>query len=205
MSRLFAAADDAPLTLLQMTLVNCRIGADRERLKYARPCWTVARDEYYAGHSFTSSGQCGTASSWKLQASDQFHWPNGISWPSAIMAVIYCPASSQRSASPSGYPPGPSVASGFHVLSKVTIDILHQLPQGLPAQEGWEITRRNGRVWIKERGSRIVRLDAAHYSMLLATCCGQEALEAPATQFLVRQQLSASCRADRQLALLTTQ
>ncbi len=41
----------------------------------------------------------------------------------------------------------------------------------------------------------IVRLDAAHYSILLAACCGQEALQTPTTQFLV--QLSASCRAQQ--------
>ena len=69
--RLFAAVADAPLTVLQMALVrDCLLGADRERLKdaCARPCWAVARDEYYAGHSYISAGQCGTAPSWKLQS-----------------------------------------------------------------------------------------------------------------------------------------
>jgi hypothetical protein len=87
--------------------------------------------------------------------------------------------------------------------SKVTIDILHHPPRGLPAPEGWEIIQRNWRVWITERGSRIVRRDAVHYSMLLATCCGHETLQAPTTQFLVQPtEPSASCRsqqdADRQ-------
>ena len=51
----FAADDATPLTVLHMALVrNCLIGADRERLKdtCTRPRWTVARDEYYAGHYF---------------------------------------------------------------------------------------------------------------------------------------------------------
>ena len=48
-ARLFAVDGATPLTVLQMALVrDCLIGADRERLRdaCARPCWTVAQDEY---------------------------------------------------------------------------------------------------------------------------------------------------------------
>ena len=46
------------------------IGVDRESLKDActRPHWTVAHDDYYAGHHFTSSGGSGAAPGWKLLA-----------------------------------------------------------------------------------------------------------------------------------------
>ena len=189
--RLFAAVADAPLTVLQMALVrDCLLGADRERLKdaCARPCWAVARDEYYAGHSYISAGQCSTAPSWKLQS-------GGSTGQMELAGIVQYVTQRRRSAIPrpvvilhpwQADPPLPST---------VTIDISHHLPRGLPAPEGWEIIQRNGRVWITECGSRIVRLDAAHYGMLLAACCGLEELQPPTTQFLV--QLSASCRAQQ--------
>ena len=59
--------------------------------------------------------------------------------------------------------------------SKVVIDISHHLPRDLPAPDGWSILQRNGRVWVAARRNTIIRLDAAHYGMLLATCYGQEA------------------------------
>ena len=80
------------------------------------------------------------------------------------------------------------------LLSKVTIDISHHLPRSLPAPEGWEILQRNGRVWITECSNGIFLLDAAHYSMLIAACCGQVE-QAPTVQFLVR--LSESCKAQQ--------
>lgn len=70
-ARLFDVEDTTPLTVLHMALVrDCLIGAGCERLKDActRPRWTVAREEYYAGHYVPTPGECGTAPAWKLQA-----------------------------------------------------------------------------------------------------------------------------------------
>ncbi len=67
-------------------------------------------------------------------------------------------------------------------------------PPFLPALEGCEILQRNGRLWLTECSNGIFLLDAAHYSMLLAACCGQ-AEQAPTVQFLVR--LSESCKAQQ--------
>ncbi len=79
--------------------------------------------------------------------------------------------------------------------SKVVIDISHHLPRDLPAPAGWNILERNVRVWEAARSNKIIRLDAVHYSMLLATCCAQEEQRTPTKQFLV--QLSESPRAQQ--------
>ncbi len=60
---------DAPLTMMHMALIRgCLMGADWERLRVAcsRPCWTVASDEIYAGHCFTSSGKSSPTPIWRL-------------------------------------------------------------------------------------------------------------------------------------------
>ena len=59
----------------------------------------------------------------------------------------------------------------------------------------FSMQRPNGRVWVTERSNKIIRLDSAHKSMLLATKCGQEEQQAPTEQFLV--QLSESSRAQQ--------
>ena len=46
--------------------------------------------------------------------------------------------------------------------SRVVIDISHHLSRGLQAPEGWEIIKRNGRVWVAARSNKIILLDAAH-------------------------------------------
>ncbi len=81
--------------------------------------------------------------------------------------------------------------------SKVVIDISHHLPRGLPAPEGWDIIQRNGRIWVAARSNKIIRLDAAHLSMLLATCCDQEEQQAPTEQFLVQLNESSRLRAQQ--------
>jgi hypothetical protein len=61
-----------PLTAMHMAMIrDCLMGSDLERLKNAcsRPCWTVASDEFYAGHCFTSSGDSCPTPTWKLQTS----------------------------------------------------------------------------------------------------------------------------------------
>ena len=123
-----------------MALVrDCPIGADRERLKDAciRPLWTVARDEYYAGHHFTASGESDAAPGWKLQAGA----PTGQTELAGLVQYI---AHRHNRALPrpvvilhpwQADPPLPS---------KVVIDMSHHFPMGLPASEGWEIFQCNG-------------------------------------------------------------
>ena len=169
-ARQLAVDDTAPLTVLQVALVrDCLIGADRERLRdaCARPCWTVAQDEFYAGHYFTGSREGGTAPSWKLQPTDssgQLELTGLVRYIAQrrqVMiprpAVILHPWQAE--------PPLPP---------RVTIDISHHLPRPLPAPKGWEILQRNGRVWLTEGSHGVVRLDAAHYGMLLAADCVAE-------------------------------
>ena len=189
-ARLFAVDDTTPLTILQMALVrDCLIGADRERLKdaCARPSWTVAQDEFYAGHYFTGSRECGTAPSWKLQAANS-------TGQLELTGLVLCITQRRH-----GIVPRPTVI--LHpwqmeppLPSRITIDISHHLPRSLPAPAGWEILQRNGRVWLTEHSNGIARLDAAHYNMLLATGCDQ-AEQVPTAQFLVT--LSESCRAQQ--------
>jgi hypothetical protein len=55
------ADEDAPLTVMQTALVrDCLRGANRERLDGAcgRPCWSVKKDEYYAGQGFHKLSGC---------------------------------------------------------------------------------------------------------------------------------------------------
>ena len=195
-ARRFATNDATPLTVLHMALVrDSLIGADRERLKDActRPRWTVACDEYYTGHHFTAPGESGAAPSWTLQSGG----PSGQTELAGLVQYI----THRRSCAS----PRPAVIlhpwqADPPLPSKVVIDISHHLPRVLPAPEGWEIIQRNGRVWVAARSNQIIRLDAAHYNMLLAICCDQEEQQAPTEQFLV--QLSESSRvqqdADRQ-------
>ena len=195
-ARRFDADDATPLSVLRMALVrDSLVGADRESLKDActRPHWTVARDEYYEGHHFTGSGEGSTTPGWKLQA-------GGPSGQMELAGLVQYITHRRSSATPcptvvlhpwQADPPLPST---------VVIDISHHLPRGLPAPEGWEIIQRNGRVWVTTNSNKIIRLDAAHYGMLLAMCCNQGEQQAPTEQFLA--QLSESSRvqqdADRQ-------
>jgi ribonuclease HI len=186
-ARLLAEEDTTPLTVLQVALVrDCLIGADRERLRdaCARPCWTVAQDEFYAGHYFTCSRECGAAPSWKLQPTDSSGQLEltGLVRYITKRRQVRAPRQAVTLHPWQAEPPLPS---------RVTIDISHHLPRSLQAPEGWEILQRNGRVWITERSNGVVRLDAAHYGMLLAAGCDQ-AEQVPTTEFLVK--LSESCR-----------
>jgi hypothetical protein len=66
---------------------------------------------------------------------------------------------------------------------------------------GWEVIQRNGRVWIAERNTRVAKLDAAQYHMLLATCGNQDARSVPAELTLNR--ISDSCRAQKDADLVS--
>ena len=79
--------------------------------------------------------------------------------------------------------------------SKIVIDLSNHTPCKLPSPEGWEILRRNGRVWIVEHNRRVAQLDAAQYGMLLVRFHNSEEHAIPSTEFL--SSLGASCRAQR--------
>ncbi len=117
--RLFAD-EDAPLTVMHMALIrDCLMGADQERLKNACscPCWTVASDEFSAGHCFTSYGESCPAPTWKVQTSHSSS-QIGVNWPSSSG---YSPPVASRTPSPAGLP------------GRVTFDLSHYHPQSLPA------------------------------------------------------------------------
>ncbi len=78
---------------------------------------------------------------------------------------------------------------------RVTVDVSHYHPQSLPAPISWEIIQRNGRIWMVEQNSRVTKIDAAQYNMLLAISGDQDTASAPTTQFLV--DISTSCRAQK--------
>ncbi len=78
---------------------------------------------------------------------------------------------------------------------RVTIHVSHHHPQSLPDPIGWERIQRNWRIWMVEQNSRVIKIDAAQYNMLLAIRGDQEIASAPTTQFLV--DISTSCRAQR--------
>jgi hypothetical protein len=169
---------------------DCLMGADRERLKNAcsRPCWTVARNELYAGHCFTCSGESCPTPTCKLQtshSSSQMELAGLVQYithrhQGSVLrpAVILHPWQAE--------PPLPG---------SVTIDVSHHYPQSLPAPIGWEIIQRNKRTWMVEQNSQVTKIDAAQYNMLLAISCDQETASAPTTQFLV--DISTSCRAQK--------
>jgi hypothetical protein len=61
--------DSAPLAVMHIALIrDCLRGADHERLRItcSRPSWTVAGDEFYAGHCFTNSGESSPTPIWRL-------------------------------------------------------------------------------------------------------------------------------------------
>ncbi len=62
--------DSAPLAVMHTALIrDCLRGANRQRLHAAcgRPSWTVASDEFYAGHCFTSFGENSPTPTWSLR------------------------------------------------------------------------------------------------------------------------------------------
>ena len=188
--------EDAPLTVMQTALVrDCLRGADRERLDAAcgRPCWSVNKNEYYAGHGLHKLSGC-RALSWKLQ-------PGSSPAQSEMRGLVQ-------------YVTHRSGGSGQHLVStpqpwqtdpplppRIVIDLSHHHPRSLPAPVGWEVIQRNGRVWLAERNAWVVKMDAAQYHMLLATCGDQDAKTVPTELTLAR--ISDSCRAQKDADLVS--
>jgi ribonuclease HI len=191
LARSFTAGDSTPLTVLQVALVrDCLLGADRERLREAcaRPCWTVTRDEYYAGPFLSVSNKSGAAPIWQLQTRGS---TGQMKLPNLVQHII----PRRCNVTPSPVIPLHPWQVDPPLPSQVVIDISHHLPRSLQAPEGREVLQRNGRIWITERSNSVIRLDAAHYGMLLASCCGCEEQQVPTVQFLMK--LGQSCRAQQ--------
>jgi hypothetical protein len=77
----------------------------------------------------------------------------------------------------------------------VIIDTSHHNPTQLPNPEGWNVMKRNGRVWIADGDRQVTRMDAAQNCLLtdLHSLAGQSS---PSLQLL--QLISASSRAQQQ-------
>ena len=183
--------DDAPLTVMHMSLVrDCLLGIGRESLEEAcsRPCWTVTKDEFYGNHCLTSSARRSVAPTWKLRS-------DSTAGQMRFAGAVHCIMQRRHQ----GLPRPVVIAHPWQadppLPSRITIDVVHHHPKGLPAPDNWEIIQRNGRVWISDQNNRIVRMDAAQYGLLLTTCYDQDIQRAPLVKFL--EQICASCRAQQ--------
>jgi hypothetical protein len=188
--------EDAPLTVMQTALVrDCLRGADRERLDAAcgRPCWSVKKDEYYAGQGLHKlSGY--RALSWKLQPGSS---PAQNEMKGLVQYVTHrsCGSGQRLVSTPQLWQTDPPLPP------RIVIDLSHHHPRSLPAPVGWEVIQRNGRVWLAERNAWVVKMDAAQYHMLLATCGDQDAKTVPTELTLAR--ISDSCRAQKDADLVS--
>ncbi len=95
----------------------------------------------------------------------------------------------------------PVMANGPPLPPRIVIDLSHHHHRSLPAPLGWEVIQRNGRVWLAEGRTRAVKLDAAQYHMLLASCDDQDAHTVPTELTLAR--ISDSCRAQKDADLVS--
>jgi ribonuclease HI len=87
---------------------------------------------------------------------------------------------------------------GVALPSSVTIDFSQHQPTQLPCPDGWQVMRRNGRVWIAKESKNITILDAAQYGMIIAMHTPDEP-GSPSVQLL--ETIWKSSRAQRQLDL----
>ena len=182
----------SPLAVLQMALIrDCLLDNDRERLRDAcsRSPWIVSREDWYAGHLLPKSSMgAPIPRNWRLQeeaGQGQLKLGNIARCISARRVSKLCSSPVQLHPWQQD-PPLPS---------KVVIDVSNHTPCALPSPDGWEILRRNGRVWIVERDRRVAQLDAAQYGMLLVRCTDTNGQSTPPAEFL--SSLGASCRAQR--------
>ncbi len=173
-----------------MIVSDCLRGADHERLHAAcsRPNWTVASDEFYTGHYFTSFCKNASSPTWCLRTC---HSTAQLELTGLVQYIVhrrYCGISrSEPILHPwQAEPPLPV---------NINIDVSHHHPQSLPAPVGWDVIQRNGRIWMVEQHNRVVKLDEAQYHMLLAMHAAPTANATPTAQFLVS--VSASCRAQK--------
>jgi hypothetical protein len=173
---------------MHATLIrDCLWGADRERLRTAcsRPCWTVASDEFYAGHCFTSSGEGNSAQNWRLHTT---HSSNQLELAGLVQYIS--DITHRRSGGFTRLAPIPHQWQAEPLLlARVTLTFRFITLGAFQHQLAGK-----WRIWTVEQNNRVTRIDAAQYHMLLAMNEAQE-MDAPTAQFLVN--LSTSCRAQK--------
>ncbi len=82
--------DSALLAVMHIALIrDCLRGANRERLHAAcgRPNWTVASDEFYAGHCFTSVGENSPTPTWSLRTN---HSMTQLELTGLVQYITHC-------------------------------------------------------------------------------------------------------------------
>ncbi len=86
---------------------------------------------------------------------------------------------------------------GLTLQCSFTIDLSQHQPIQLPCQDGWQVMRRNSRVWIAKETKNIVMLDAAQYRMIVDVNM-QEAPCSPTVQLLetIRRSSLVQCYLD---------
>ena len=122
----------------------------------------MSREDRYAGHFFLSSSVgAPIPRNWRLQE-------EAGQGQLKLGKIARCFSTRRESTLCS--PPAPLHPWQHEppLPSKVVIDVSNHNPCALPSPEGWEILRRNGRVWIVELNRHVAQLDAAQYGMLLA-------------------------------------
>ena len=68
--------------------------------------------------------------------------------------------------------------------SNVTIDTSHHCPRLMHCLDGWELWQSNGRIWISEHSSRVVKMDTAQCGKLLAMFAGGRGQDIATVEFL---------------------
>ncbi len=123
---------------------------------------SIASDKFYAGHCFTSSGECSPTQIWRL---DTNHSSNQMELTGLVQYITHrCRCRVPRPVAIlhpwQAEPPLPAI---------VTIDFSHHHPQSLPAPAGWEIIQCNGQVWMVEQNNRVTRIADRHSTKLHAS------------------------------------
>jgi hypothetical protein len=152
----------------------------------------VSREDWVAGHFLLNPSNVASAPwYWRLQEEPghgQLKIGSLASCVSTPSVSTLCSPLTPRH--PSGWQHDPPLPS------KIVIDLSNHTPCKLLSPEGWEILRRNRRVWIVEHNRHVAQLDAAQYGMLLASYNDSDRhSNIPPAEFL--SSLGASCRAQR--------
>ena len=181
--------DAAPLTVLQIALVRDCLLEDGTTLHEAcnRPQWTVRLADRFAGY-FSPKKLNMLHPTWKLNATGS----DGQMTISSLKQYFSTRRKTSFQLPPVPFHPWQTEQALPHTM---VIDTFHHNPTQLPSPEGWNVMKRNGRVWIADGYRHVTRMDAAQYCMLtgLHSQAGQSS---PSLQPL--QLISTSSRARQQ-------
>ncbi len=147
--------EKAPLTFLQMELV--RTACWEQDVKHLRqcaadPCWRVSQQAWVVGYSIPLSNN--TSLTWQLST-------GGVDGQQTIASLTQYLSKSNRHSIPTPLAPRHPWQMGMTLPNSVTIDLSQHQPSQLPCQDGRQVMRRNGRVWIAKETKNIIMLDAA--------------------------------------------